>query len=110
MAIEDKLMPDFAKRNGLVVAIAKDFATREVLMQAYMNGQAWKETLETGFATYWSTSRDELWRKGATSGDWQVVKEIRIDCDNDAVLLLVEQKGRGACHTGNYSCFYRRAE
>src|SRR3989338_699635 len=106
MSLDQKLMPDFAKRNGLVVAIAQEAATGQVLMQAYMNEQAWKETLQTGYAVYWSTSRNELWRKGATSGDLQKVKEIYLDCDKDAVLLKVKQIGVGACHTGSYSCFY----
>jgi len=107
MSLDKKLEPDFAKRGGMVVAIAQDVTTKTVLMQAYMNQQAWEETLKTGKAAYWSTSRNELWQKGATSGDWQVVREIYVDCDSDAVLLLVEQQGKGACHTGNYSCFYR---
>ena len=98
-------LPDFEKRGGLVVAITQDFTTRQVLMQAYMNLQAWQETLRTGYATYWSTSRNELWLKGATSGDLQKVREIYLDCDKDAVLLLVDQQGKGACHTGSYSCF-----
>ncbi|MBI2141318.1 phosphoribosyl-AMP cyclohydrolase [Candidatus Woesearchaeota archaeon] len=108
MSLDQKVEPDFAKRGGLVVAIAQEVATKQVLMQAYMNREAWAETLKTGYATYWSTSRNELWRKGATSGDWQPVKEIYVDCDSDAVLLVVEQQGKGACHTGNYSCFYTK--
>ena len=108
MSLDQKIEPDFAKRGGLVVAIAQDAITKIVLMQGYMNKQAWDETLRTGKATYWSTSRDELWPKGATSGDWQIVRELYIDCDNDTVLMLVEQQGKGACHTGNYSCFYRK--
>ena len=110
MSLDKKLVPDFAKRGGLVVAIAQEATTKQVLMQAYMNEQAWKETLATGYATYWSTSRNEIWRKGATSGDWQKVKEVYLDCDNDAVLLLVEQQGKGACHTGNYSCFFSKVK
>ena len=110
MPIEDKLSPDFDKRGGLVVAIAQDVKTKQVLMQGYMNSEAWKETLQTGYATYWSTSRNELWPKGATSGDWQKVSEIYIDCDSDAVLLVVEQQGKGACHTGNFSCFYTQVK
>ncbi len=108
MTLDEKIGPDFKKRGGLVVAIAQEVATKNVLMQAYMNEQAWEETLRTGYAVYWSTSRKKLWRKGETSGDWQKIKEIYLDCDNDAVLLLVEQQGKGACHTGNYSCFFRK--
>ncbi len=110
MSLDTKVEPDFDKRGGLVVAVAQDYLTGQVLMQAYMNPEAWAATVETGLATYWSTSRNELWRKGATSGDWQAVKEIYLDCDSDAVLLKVEQQGKGACHTGEYSCFYRRVK
>ena len=106
MSLDTKLTPDFSKRGGLVVAIAQEATTKQVLMQGYMNQQAWGETLRTGYAVYWSTSRNELWKKGATSGDLQVVKEVYIDCDQDAVLLVVEQQGTGACHIRtNYSCF-----
>ena len=108
MSLDQKVKTDINKRGGLVVAIAQEAITKQVLMQAYMNEQAWEQTLATGYANYWSTSRNELWRKGATSGDWQKVKEIYLDCDNDAVLLLVEQQGKGACHTGSYSCFYTK--
>ena len=95
--------------DGLIPAIAQDYATGEVLMLAYMNDEALAKTKETGRAHYWSRSRKRLWLKGETSGNFQVVKEIRIDCDSDAVLLLVEQKG-GACHTGYRSCFYRTVD
>ena len=95
--------------DGLIPAIAQDYATGEVLMLAYMNDEALAKTRETGKAHYWSRSRKKLWLKGETSGNFQVVKEIRIDCDSDAVLLLVEQKG-GACHTGYRSCFYRTVD
>jgi phosphoribosyl-AMP cyclohydrolase len=95
--------------DGLIPAIAQDYATGEVLMLAYMNDEALAKTRETGKAHYWSRSRKKLWLKGETSGNFQVVKEIRIDCDSDAILLLVEQKG-GACHTGYRSCFYRTVE
>jgi phosphoribosyl-AMP cyclohydrolase len=90
----------------LIPAIVQDCITGEVLMLAYMNDDALVKTRETGKAHYWSRSRKKLWLKGETSGNFQIVKEIRIDCDNDAILLLVEQKG-GACHTGYRSCFYR---
>lgn len=98
---------DFAKRGGLVTAIAQDHATGEILMVAYMNEEAFQKTLELGEVVYWSTSRNELWHKGESSGNTQLLKELRVDCDGDAVLLKVEQKGRAACHTGKRSCFYR---
>jgi len=101
---------DFAKMGGLIPAIAQDHATGEVLMMAYMNEAAWEKTLSTGKATYFSRSRQKLWLKGETSGNVQQVKEIRIDCDNDTVLLKVEQVGGAACHTGHKSCFYRIVE
>lgn len=102
--------PDFEKRGGLVPAIAQDAATGQVLMIAYMNREAWRHTLETGHATYWSTSRKSLWVKGETSGHLQRVREVLVDCDADAVLLRVEQVGGVACHLGYASCFHRRAE
>ncbi len=95
--------------HGLIPAIAQDYKTGEVLMVAYMNKEALKKTMETKLAHYWSRSRNKLWRKGETSGHEQIVHEILIDCDEDAVLLKVEQKG-GACHTGYRSCFYRTIE
>ncbi len=99
---------DFKKGGGLVPAIVQDHETNEVLMLAYMNEQSWQKTLETGKATYWSRSRNALWVKGESSGNVQLVKEILIDCDNDTVLLKVDQKGGAACHTGYRSCFFRR--
>lgn len=92
-------------QHGLVAAIAQQFDTQEVLMLAWMNRAAIDETLATGFACYWSRSRQALWRKGETSGCRQRVIETRFDCDGDAILLLVDQLG-GACHTGRRSCFY----
>ena len=94
--------------NGekLVIAIAQDYETGEVLMVAYMNREAFKKTIETGNAHYWSTSRNQLWFKGESSGHVQEVKEIFTDCDQDAVLLKVKQLG-AACHEGYYSCFFR---
>lgn len=92
--------------NGLVPAIAQDAGTRDVLMLAWMNREALAKTLETGQAHYYSRSRHRLWLKGETSGHFQRVREIRRDCDSDALLLLVEQTG-AACHTGKRSCFYR---
>jgi len=101
---------DFDKTGGLIPVIAQDVKTGEVLMLAYMNRAAWESTLFTGKATYFSRSRNELWVKGSTSGNLQIVKEIRIDCDNDAVLLMVDQVGGAACHTGYRSCFHRKVE
>jgi phosphoribosyl-AMP cyclohydrolase len=102
--------PDFAKRGGLLPAIAQDAETGQVLMVAYMNREAWQATLESGHATYWSTSRNELWEKGATSGHIQHVREILLDCDADAVVLKVDQVGGVACHEGYRSCFFRRVD
>jgi phosphoribosyl-AMP cyclohydrolase len=109
MATADAL-PDFAKRGGLITAIAQDHATGEILMVAYMNEAAFRATLERGEAVYWSTSRNELWHKGESSGNTQALKSLRVDCDGDAVVLQVEQKGGAACHTGRRSCFYRVRE
>ena len=106
----DAIKLDFNKIEGLVPAIAQDFETGEVLMLAFMNAEAWDTTLLTGKATYYSRSRKKLWIKGETSGHFQIVKEIRIDCDNDTVLLKVEQVGAAACHTGHKSCFFQRVD
>jgi phosphoribosyl-AMP cyclohydrolase len=92
--------------DGLVAAIAQQHDTGEVLMLAWMNADAVAETLATGWACYWSRSRQALWRKGETSGHVQRVVDVRVDCDGDALLLLVDQTGV-ACHTGHRSCFYR---
>lgn len=97
---------DFDKTGGLIPAIAQDHETGDVLMLAYMNEEAFQETLKSGMATYWSRSRQQLWKKGETSGNLQHVKEIRIDCDNDTVLLKVKQIGGAACHKGYHSCFF----
>ncbi|MFY9943630.1 MAG: phosphoribosyl-AMP cyclohydrolase [Desulfobacterales bacterium] len=99
---------DFSKIGDLVPAIAQDYQTGEVLMLAFMNEAAWQATLRTGKATYFSRSRQSLWEKGATSGHVQLVREIRVDCDADTVLLKVEQLGGAACHTGHRSCFHNR--
>jgi phosphoribosyl-AMP cyclohydrolase len=96
--------------DGLVAAIAQDHETGEVLMLAYMNRETLRETLESGVMTYWSRSRQTVWKKGETSGNVQHVKEARVDCDGDALLFKVEQVGGAACHTGHRSCFYRRVE
>jgi phosphoribosyl-AMP cyclohydrolase len=103
----DAIKLDFNKIKGLVPAIAQDFQTGEVLMLAFMNAEAWEATLSSGKATYYSRTRKKLWIKGETSGNCQIVKEIRIDCDNDTVLLKVEQIGGAACHTGHKSCFFQ---
>ncbi len=99
---------DFEKGGGLVPVIVQDADTGEVLMLAYMNRDAWLKTRQTGKATYWSRSRNELWVKGETSGHIQIVEEILVDCDSDTVLLKVRQTGGAACHTGYRSCFFRR--
>jgi phosphoribosyl-AMP cyclohydrolase len=101
---------DFTKLGGLVPAIAQDFRTGEVLMVAFMNPAAWENTLATGRATYYSRSRNRLWVKGETSGNVQLVKEIWIDCDDDAVVLKIEQIGAAACHTGHRSCFFKQVQ
>ena len=101
---------DFNKTGGLVPAIVQDDETGEILMLAYMNQEAFNATLSTGKATYYSRSRQTLWVKGETSGNVQLVKEIRIDCDDDTVLIKVEQLGGAACHTGHRSCFFKKVE
>lgn len=107
MSEDGKLAPDF-DRTPLVPAVTQENGTGEVLMLAYVDRQAWEATLATGFAHYHSRSRDSLWKKGETSGHLQRVIEIRVDCDEDAILYVVDQTGP-ACHTGNHSCFYRSA-
>ncbi len=97
---------DFKKGNGLVPVVVQDINTKEVLMVAYANREALEETLKSGYAHYYSRSRKELWMKGKTSGNTQKVKKVLLDCDGDTLIYLVEQKGV-ACHTGNYTCFYR---
>ncbi len=101
---------DFKKNNGLIPAIAQDYRTGEVLMLAYMNEQAFNETMRSKKATYYSRSRKSLWVKGETSGHVQHVKEIRVDCDLDTILLKVEQVGNAACHKGYKSCFFSKVE
>ncbi|MGH9102998.1 MAG: phosphoribosyl-AMP cyclohydrolase [Acidimicrobiales bacterium] len=93
--------------DGLVAVVAVDAGSGEVLMLAWMDAEALRLTLESGRAWYWSRSRRELWCKGETSGDRQWVREVRLDCDGDAIVLVVEQEGRGACHTGERTCFHR---
>ncbi len=106
--MEEDLKPAFAKMGGLVPAIAQDAATGRVLMLAYMNEEAWELTVATREAHYFSRSRQQIWRKGGTSGHVQKVQAIYLDCDADTVLLVVQQVGGAACHTGYQSCFYRR--
>jgi len=101
---------DFKKNNGLIPAVVQDYRTGDVLMLAYMNEEAFTETLKTGKATYYSRSRKSLWIKGETSGHVQLVKEIRVDCDLDTLLLKVEQIGGAACHKGYRSCFFSKLE
>lgn len=94
--------------DGLVAAIAQEATTRDVLMMAWMNAEALQQTLNEGRMVYWSRSRQELWRKGDTSGDRQWLREAYYDCDGDTLLFIVDQEGRGACHTGAPTCFFRR--
>ena len=94
--------------DGLIPAIAQDWLDGSILMFAWMNIDSLQKTLKTKEVHYWSRSRSEIWRKGATSGNIQILKEIRFDCDNDALLLFIEQKGSGACHTGERSCFFNK--
>ena len=101
---------DLKLQDGLIPAIIQDHASGEVLMMAYMNENSLKTTLETGFTHFWSRSRQEYWKKGGTSGDVQEVKELYYDCDADTILVKVKQHGKGACHTGNRTCFYTKIE
>ena len=98
----------FGKLGGLVPAVIQDWRSSEVLMVGFMNPQAFKKTLQTGKVHFYSRSRQTLWMKGETSGNVQRVKQILVDCDQDSLLVRVEQKGGAACHTGYRSCFYRR--
>jgi phosphoribosyl-AMP cyclohydrolase len=101
---------DFSKSDGLITAVIQDQASGRVLMVGFMNEEAFRKTVETGFATFYSRSRKKLWLKGETSGHRLVVKEISTDCDRDALLVKVEALGPGVCHDGYQSCFYRRLE
>ena len=101
---------DFEKSDGLVTAVIQDHATGRVLMVGFMNQEAFRQTVETGFATFWSRSRRQLWLKGETSGHRLLVKEISTDCDRDALLVKVDAQGPGVCHEGYQSCFFRRLE
>ena len=101
---------DFSKSDGLITAVIQDNSSGRVLMVGFMNEEAFRKTVETGFATFYSRSRQKLWLKGETSGHRLVVKEISTDCDRDALLVKVEALGPGVCHDGYESCFYRRLE
>lgn len=105
---EPAQIPDFAKGDGLLPAIAQDAETGEVLMLAYMNPESYAETVATGRAVYFSRSRNKLWRKGEESGNVQEVRSIHVDCDADTILLKVHQIGGAACHEGYSSCFFRQ--
>ena len=108
--ISTELKLDFEECGGLIPAIAQDWQTGEVLMLAYINQEAWEETLKSGNATYWTRSRQKLWKKGEESGNVQKVKEIYVDCDQDTVIFKIEQIGGAACHEGYHSCFFRKYE
>ncbi|HTQ55848.1 MAG TPA: phosphoribosyl-AMP cyclohydrolase [Bryobacteraceae bacterium] len=101
---------DFSKAGGLIPAVIQDYASGRVLMLGFMNEEAFRRTVETGCATFYSRSRRQLWLKGETSGHRLLVKEISTDCDQDALLVRVEALGPGVCHNGYHSCFYRRLE
>ena len=101
---------NFEKLNGLIPAIIQDYESGKTLMLGFMNKEAWKKTVETGKVWFFSRTRNELWFKGETSGKYQTVKEILVDCDNDTLLIKVEQVGKAACHKGYESCFYRKID
>ena len=98
---------DFSKSDGLIPAVIQDYNSGRVLMVGYMNAEAFRRTVETGFATFYSRSRQKIWLKGETSGHRLIVREISTDCDRDALLIRVEPQGPGVCHNGYQSCFYR---
>jgi len=100
---------DFSKDNGLIPVVVQESSTKEVLMLAYVNEESINQTIETGFAHYWSRSRNKLWKKGESSGHVQKIVDVLIDCDNDTILYTVEQKGV-ACHTGTKTCFEKELE
>lgn len=106
--MKDFFKLDFEKCGGLIPAIVQDHKTGTVLMLAYLNREAWEESIATGRGCYFSRSRQKLWRKGESSGNVQLIKEILIDCDEDTVVFKVEQIGGAACHTGHESCFFRK--
>ena len=96
--------------DGLVPVIAQEVETGQILMFAWMNRESMKLSVETGHAVYWSRSRNKLWHKGEESGNQQIIKDIRIDCDNDVILITVEQRGGIACHTGRHHCFFKKLQ
>ncbi|MFI5045651.1 MAG: phosphoribosyl-AMP cyclohydrolase [Acidimicrobiia bacterium] len=106
-ATDDELASVKYDANGLVAAIVQEQGTNAVLMLGWMSAEALRRTLDTGRTWFWSRSRQDLWCKGETSGDRQWVRDVRYDCDVDALLVVVEQEGHGACHTGEHSCFFR---
>ena len=108
--VQSMVKLDFKKGNGLLPAIAQDYKTGKVLMLAYMNEDSWLLTLKTGEAHYWSRSRKEIWHKGETSGNIQIVKEVFVDCDYDTILIKIEQVGGAACHLGYESCFHNKID
>ncbi len=97
---------DFEKMNGLIPAVIQDYKTHDVLMVGFMNKEAWKKTIKTNKVTFWSRTRNELWTKGETSGNYLFVKKIYFDCDGDTILVKAEPKGP-TCHTGNKTCFFK---
>ena len=103
-------LDDIKWSDGLVPVIAQELGTKQVLMFAFMNREALQLTVETGYAVYWSRSRNKLWRKGEESGHQQKVHELRLDCDSDVILMTVEQLGGIACHTGRHDCFFQKLE
>lgn len=105
--VDKEILKKLKFKDGLIPAIVQDFKNNEILMLAYMNEESIRRTIETGTTWFWSRSRQEYWNKGATSGHYQYVKDIFIDCDEDTILVKVEQIG-AACHTGNRTCFYRK--
>jgi phosphoribosyl-AMP cyclohydrolase len=104
---EDLAKVRFGEDDGLVPAIIQDVETRAVLMMAWMNAETLRMSLEQGRTVFWSRSRNKVWRKGDESGDRQFIRSAHYDCDGDCLLFVVEQEGRGACHTGNYTCWFR---
>jgi len=111
-----QLIPQFEKRGGLLPVVVQEYSSKDILMLGYANQDAWEETLKSGLATFWSTSRKELWTKGKTSGDFLEIQDILLDCDQDAIIYVVNMAGAGACHTKNKagqtrkSCFYRKVK
>src|SRR6187551_1246822 len=106
-ALDEQLADIRYDSDGLVAAIVQDVDTRAVLMMAWMNAETLRMSLQQGRTVFWSRSRNEVWRKGDTSGDRQFIRSAHVDCDGDTLLFLVEQEGAGACHTGSYTCFFR---